>query len=134
MADFGQLMAKAAARRLADAGEAILGERQSGDAARRHRFRLLRRVGQGRDFHRRRQRRKTIRRPHPFPDRAGGEVLFGMDLRYAGDSGFLASAKGDTVVHRVRRDSMVDLSTAEVYVASEVVRLIDGGRPVSRAD
>ena len=53
-----------------------------------------------------------------------GEALFGMDLRYAGDSGFLASGKGDTVVRRIPRDSMAGL-TADPHTAAEVVRLID---------
>ena len=47
-----------------------------------------------------------------------------MDLRYAGDSGFLASGKGDTVVRRIPRDRIAGLTT-DPHTAAEVVRLID---------
>ena len=124
MADFGELMAKAAARRLSDAGEAIS---LSGSEAvvlddpayvyyvvsgKVEIFTVVVKEG-----------KPAGARTH-FLTVPQGEALFGMDLRYAGDSAFLASAKADTVVRRIPLDSICTLA-ADPHTANQVVRLVD---------
>lgn len=125
MADFGQLMAKAAARQMSEAGEAFsFGGTQAAlldDPA----YAYYVASGKVEIF------TVTVRDGRPAGARTHfitvpqGEVLFGMDLRDAGDSGFLASSKTGTVVRRLRREEIPGLAT-EPHMAAEVVRLVDG--------
>lgn len=124
MADFSQLMAKLAARRLSEAGEVI--SVAGGQAALLDDPSYAYYVASGKveiftvavkDG------RPSGARTH-FLTVPESEALFGMDLRYAGDSGFLASAKGDTVLRRIPRDRLAELA-ADAPTAAEVVRLVD---------
>jgi NHLM bacteriocin system ABC transporter ATP-binding protein len=124
MADLGQLMAKVAARQLSEAGEAI--SVSGGQAAllddpsyayyvvtgKVEIFTVAVKDG-----------RPAGARTH-FLTVPEGEALFGMDLRYAGDSGFLASAKAGTAIRRVPRDVVAGLA-ADPHTAAEIVRLVD---------
>jgi NHLM bacteriocin system ABC transporter ATP-binding protein len=123
MADLPQLMAKVAARQLSEAGEiiAISGSRAVllDDPA----WAYYVVAGKVEMFTVAVKDGKPSERSH-FLTVPEGEVLFGMDLRYAGDSGFLAVGKGDTVVRRIPRDRIAGLTTA-AHTAAEVARLIE---------
>jgi NHLM bacteriocin system ABC transporter ATP-binding protein len=125
MADLGQLMAKVAARTLAEAGESI--SVSGGQAAllddpsyayfvvngKVEIFTVAVKDG-----------RPSGARTH-FLTVPEGEALFGMDLQYAGESGFLASAKAGTAIRRFRRETLLEL-TADPHTVTEAVRLVDG--------
>lgn len=124
MADVGALLAKVAARRLAEVGEtvsisgsrAVLLDDPSSvyfvDAGSVEVFTVAVKDG-----------RPVGARTH-FLTVPQGEALFGMDLSEAGDASFLASAKGDAVVRRVPRDGIAALRH-DPDAATEATRLID---------
>jgi NHLM bacteriocin system ABC transporter ATP-binding protein len=125
MADYAGLMAKVAARQLSEAGEAVSVGGSHGllldDPA--YAYYVL--SGKVEIF------TVTVKDGRPAGERTHfltvpqGEALFGMDLRHAGDSGFLASGKSSTVVRRIPRDRLYGLA-ADAHVATEVLRLVDG--------
>lgn len=124
MADLGQLMAKVAARRLAEAGEAIA---ISGSQA------LLLddpscayyvASGKVEIFTVAVKDGAALGARSHFVTVPTGELLFGMDLAYAGDSGFLASGKGGTAVRRIGRDDLAALA-ADPDLAREIARLVE---------
>jgi NHLM bacteriocin system ABC transporter ATP-binding protein len=123
MADFAQLMAKVAARQLSETGElvSVSGSRAVllDDPA--YLYYVV--SGKVEIFTVTVKDGKASDRTH-FITVPEGELLFGMDLRDAGDSGFLAVGKGDTVVRRITRDSVPGL-TADTNTAAELTRLID---------
>lgn len=124
MADFSQLMAKVAAQQLSEAGEmfSVSGGQAALLSDPFYAYYVV--SGKVEIFTVTVQAARPVGARSHFLTVPQGEALFGMDLRYAGDSGFLASSKGDTVVRRIRRDSVIDLA-ADPHTASEIVRLID---------
>lgn len=124
MADLGELLAKVAARNLSDAGEPVTITGSQAPllndpdsiyyvvAGNVEIFTVAVKDG-----------RPTGARTH-FLTVPKGEALFGLDLTYAGDSAFLASAKGDSVVRRISRDTLDELA-ADANTGNELVRLVD---------
>jgi NHLM bacteriocin system ABC transporter ATP-binding protein len=123
MAGFDRLMAKVAARQLSEAGEVVqvagakavlLDDPDSAYYIVSGKVEIFTvAVVDG---------RPTGARRH-FITVPAGEAFFGMDRRYAGDAGFLAAGKDDTVVRRMTRETFAQFSDA--HTAAEVCRLID---------
>jgi NHLM bacteriocin system ABC transporter ATP-binding protein len=124
MADLGQLMAKVTARQLSERGEAvsISGAHAAVLADPSYAYYVV--SGKVEIFTVAVKDGRPVGARTHFLTVPQGEALFGMDQRYAGESGFLASSKGDTVVRRIPRDGIADL-TADPHSAAEVVRLVD---------
>jgi NHLM bacteriocin system ABC transporter ATP-binding protein len=124
MADLGQLMAKVTARQLSERGEAVSvsGAHATVLADPTYAYYVV--SGKVEIFTVAVKDGRPVGARTHFLTVPQGEALFGMDLRYAGESGFLAASKGDTVVRRIPRDSLADL-TADPHTAAEVVRLVD---------
>jgi NHLM bacteriocin system ABC transporter ATP-binding protein len=125
MADLGQLMAKVAARRLTELGDAVT---MTGNQAlilddQSSAYYVV--SGKVEIF------TVTIRDRQPVGARShfltvpADQMLFGMDLSYAGDSAFLASAKAGTDVRRVSREQLAALA-ADADLGREVARLVEG--------
>ena len=124
MADLGALMAKVAARRLSEAGETISISGSQAALLDDPSYAYYVASGKVEIFTVAvKDGRPAGARTH-FLTVPQGEALFGMDLRYAGDSAFLASAKGDTVVRRIPRDSIAGLASSP-HTATEIARLVD---------
>jgi NHLM bacteriocin system ABC transporter ATP-binding protein len=124
MTDLGQLMAKVAARRLSDVGDTV--SVTGGQAAMLDDPAVAYYVVSGKVeiF------TVAVKDGKPFGARShfltvpAGEALFGMDVRYSGDSGFLVSSKGDTVIRRVPRQTVSALAD-DPEISAQIVRLID---------
>jgi NHLM bacteriocin system ABC transporter ATP-binding protein len=125
MAGYGALMAKVAARQLAEAGEAISLTGTEASLLNDPSFAYYVASGKVEIF------TVAVREGRPFGARAHfltvpeGELLFGMDASGTGDSAFLALAKAGAGVQRVPRDRLLELA-ADPHTAAEVVKLLDG--------
>jgi ATP-binding cassette subfamily C protein len=124
MADLGQLMARVAARRLAESGEPLS---VSGSQA------LLLddpscayyvAAGKAEIFTVTVQDGRALGARSHFLTVPAGELFMGMDLAYAADSGFLASGKGGTQVRRITREQLAALA-GDPELGGEVARLLD---------
>lgn len=124
MANLDQLMAKVAARQLSEAGEAVAVSGARGVLLDDPGYVYF--VASGKvEIH-----TVGVKDGHPSGPRQHfitvleGNLFFGMDLRYAGESGFVVSGKGDTGVRRIARDRVAALG-ADASVSAEIVKLID---------
>jgi NHLM bacteriocin system ABC transporter ATP-binding protein len=123
MADLNQLMAKAAARQLSDAGEAISVSGSQALLLDDPGFAYYVASGNVEIFFVRVTDGQPTGRKH-FVTVPEGEAFFGMDIRSSGEAGFLALSKSGTVVRRIPRDRLASFG-ADPSMAATVVRVVD---------
>jgi ATP-binding cassette subfamily C protein len=124
MGDLGELLAKVAAHRLENAGEVVTIGGSKAVLLNDPQYAYYVVTGKVEVF------TVTVKEGRPLGARnhfltlGPGDALFGVDLRYTGDSGFLAAGKTGTEVRRIAMTQLRAMAE-EPNVAAQVARLVD---------
>ena len=124
MANLDQLMAKVAGRRLSEAGEVVSVSGSQAVLLDDPRFAYYVASGKVEIFTVAVKDGKPYGARRHFLTTPQGDAFFGMSLRYAGESGFLASGKGDAEIRRIPIDHLAGLAT-DNHTSTEIIRLVD---------